>query len=58
MNLPVLFAVVLGLHGLHGAGAEQTGPARHILAADDSTRRLAIVGPDGSIEWEMKVGAG
>src|ERR1043166_2111259 len=39
------------------AQAEQTGPARRVLAADDSTRRLAIVAPDGSLEWEMKVGA-
>jgi hypothetical protein len=28
-----------------------------VLAADDSTRRLAIVAPDGSLEWEIKVGA-
>ena len=39
------------------ASAEQTGPARRVLGADDSTRRLAIVAPDGSLEWEMKVGA-
>ena len=39
------------------AHAEQTGPARRVLAADDSTRRLAIVAPDGSLEWEMKVSA-
>jgi hypothetical protein len=37
--------------------AEQTGPQRRVLAADDSTRRLAIVAPDGSLEWEFKVGA-
>jgi len=37
--------------------AEQTGTPRRVLAADDSTRRLAIVAPDGSLEWEMKVGA-
>lgn len=36
--------------------AEQTGPGRRFLAADDSTRRLAIVAPDGSYEWEMKIG--
>ncbi len=40
-----------------GLRAEQTGPARRVLAADDSTGRLAIVAPDGSLEWEMKVGA-
>ena len=44
----------LALVCVHG---EQTGPARRVLAADDSTRRLAIVAPDGSLEWEIKVGA-
>src|SRR5436190_19869466 len=37
--------------------AAQTGPPGRVLAADDSTRRLAILAPDGSMEWEMKVGA-
>lgn len=37
--------------------AEQTGPPRRLLVADDSTRRLAIVAKDGSLEWETKVGA-
>jgi hypothetical protein len=36
---------------------EQTGTPRRVLAGDDSTRRLAIVAPDGSLEWETKVGA-
>lgn len=35
---------------------EQTGVGRRILAADDSTQRLAIIGKDSSIEWELKVG--
>ena len=39
------------------AHAEQTGKAQRILAADDSKQRLAIIAPDGSLEWEMKVGA-
>jgi len=37
--------------------AEQTGPPQRVLGADDSTRKLAIIAPDGSVEWEMKVGA-
>lgn len=37
--------------------ADQTGPLRRVLGADDSTRKLAIIAPDGSVEWEMKVGA-
>lgn len=36
--------------------AEQTGPGRRFLAADDSTRRLAIIAPDGAYEWELKIG--
>src|SRR6266404_7846908 len=36
--------------------AEQTGPPRRILVADDSTHRLAIIAPDGSLEWEVKIG--
>src|SRR6476620_2854553 len=37
--------------------AEQTGKPRRVLAADDSTHRLAIVASDGSLEWEVQVGA-
>ena len=44
------FAFTLQLH------AEQTGPGRRFLAGDDSTRRLAIIAPDGSFEREVKVG--
>jgi hypothetical protein len=38
------------------AHPEQTGPARRLLGGDDSTHRLAIVAPDGSLEWEVQVG--
>lgn len=37
--------------------AEQTGTPRRLLVADDSVKRLAIVAPDGSLEWELKIGA-
>ena len=47
----------LALLSMLSAPAEQSGPARRVLAADDSTRRLAIIAADGSIEWEIKVGA-
>jgi hypothetical protein len=47
---------VSSLANMH-VNAEQTGPARRVLAADDSTHRLAIVAQDGSLEWEMKIGA-
>ena len=47
----------LALLSMLSAPAEQSGPARRVLAADDSTRRLAIIAADGSLEWEIKVGA-
>src|SRR4051812_7652765 len=37
--------------------ADQTGSPKRVLGADDSTRRLAIIAPNGSVEWEIKVGA-
>jgi len=37
--------------------AAQTGTPRRVLGADDSTRRLAIIAGDGSVEWETKVSA-
>ena len=59
MNNPFHTATILGLSCLSflfSAQAEQTGRARRLLAADDSTRRLAIIAKDGSLEWETKVG--
>jgi uncharacterized protein YndB with AHSA1/START domain len=38
------------------AFAEQTGTPRRVLGAYDSTRRLAILGADGKVEWEHPVG--
>ncbi len=51
-------ALLLGLACLLvlQARCEQTGPPRRVLGADDSTRRLAIIAPDGSVEWEHPVG--
>lgn len=51
--LLILGSTLLGL----SLQAEQNGPPRRLLVADDSTRRLAIVAPDGSLEWELKIGA-
>lgn len=36
--------------------AEQTGTPRRVLGADDSTQKLAIIAPNGAVEWETKVG--
>jgi outer membrane protein assembly factor BamB len=38
----------------HVDGGEKTG--HHLLVADDSTRRIAMVDAAGKIEWEHKVG--
>ena len=55
MNVPsLLSALAIALATI--GHAEQTGELRRILAADDSTHRLAIVAPDGSLEWEIQVG--
>lgn len=61
MHLPNLRLIALPLL-LAGCStlsllAAQTGTPRRILAGDDSTRRLAIVAPDGSLEWELPVTA-
>ncbi len=54
---PILAVLLAGaLFPLSGI-AEQTGTPRRILAADDSTHRLAIVGPQGTVEWELPVTA-
>lgn len=33
--------------------AVQTGPGRRVIAADDSTKALAAIGPDGQVEWKL-----
>jgi outer membrane protein assembly factor BamB len=58
--LRIALAALVPFSGLllpFALGAEQTGPARRVLAGDDSTKRLAIVAADGTLEWEIKVGA-
>lgn len=51
----LVLALLVGIHAV--VFAEQSGPPKRLLVADDSTRRLAIVGKDGALEWETKVGA-
>ena len=38
-------------------GVEETGPApgRELLAADYSTKRIALIAPDGAVRWERKI---
>jgi len=50
-------AIVPLLATLALQAADLSKPGRRILAADDSTRRLAIIAPDGSFEWEIPVTA-
>ena len=54
LNASVVTGLALGT-STH-LDAAQTGLARRVLAADDSTHRLAIIAPDGAVEWETKVG--
>lgn len=37
--------------------AVQTGAPRRVIAADNSTKTLASIGPDGRVEWRLAVGA-
>ena len=51
----------LGFESAHGRetpadahpSAVQTGPVRRVIAADDSTKTLAAVAADGTIEWKI-----
>jgi hypothetical protein len=57
VKIPILRVAALAAFLTIQIRAEQTGPPRRVLGGDDSTRRLAIIAPDGSVEWETKVGA-
>lgn len=37
--------------------AMQTGLARRVIAADSSTKTLAMIGTDGRVEWRLPIGA-
>jgi len=53
-----LAAWLIGLGSLGlavGAVADQTGPPRRVLAADDSTRTLALVNANGTVAWRRPV---
>src|SRR5687768_15663017 len=47
-----LTAVLLGF-----SAAAQEGLGRRVLAADYSTKRIALIAPDGKIEWQAKTDA-
>ena len=36
--------------------AVQTGPARRVIAGDDSKRTVAMIAPNGAIEWKFNTG--
>lgn len=61
MNIPIriisVAAAIVASCFAYLMRAEQMGTPRRLLAADDSTHRLAIIAPDGSLEWEMQIGA-
>ena len=52
-----LIALGSGLLLLAQLHSEAAAPGRRILAGDDSTKRLAIIAADGSVEWEIPVTA-
>ena len=52
-----LAALVSGILMLATLQAAPAAPGRRILAGDDSTKRIAIIAPDGSVEWEIPVTA-
>ena len=37
--------------------AVQTGPARRVIAGDDSKRTVAMIAPNGAVEWKLTNGA-
>lgn len=57
MNRPFLCALFVTALSLCPARAAQTGIPRRVLGGDDSTKRLAIIARDGSVEWETNVSA-
>jgi outer membrane protein assembly factor BamB len=52
----VLLVTALGLALPVGASAQDTKPGHRLLVADYSTRRIAIVEPDGTLAWQHKIG--
>jgi outer membrane protein assembly factor BamB len=56
-----LFGVLIGFSALltpavRADAPYQTGAARRLIAGDYDKKRLAIVSPDGKVEWEEKIG--
>jgi outer membrane protein assembly factor BamB len=51
----VLFASLALLGLALPLRAEQTGSPRRVIAADYEKKRLAIVAPDGKVEWETPI---
>ncbi len=54
MKLVLRFLALSLLFSTHGQ-AEQIGPARRVLCADDSKKILAIVDTKGAIEWQYPI---
>src|SRR5258708_9980985 len=57
MKIHFLPACALALLAGFAIQAKTPGNPGRLRAADDSTHRLAIVATDGSLEWEVPVGA-
>jgi outer membrane protein assembly factor BamB len=54
VNATVAFVLICGAVAMADEPtAAQTGPGRRVIAADDSTKTLAAIGPDGRVEWTL-----
>ncbi|MFM2220282.1 MAG: hypothetical protein RLZZ553_30 [Verrucomicrobiota bacterium] len=48
--------MLVGVCAVMSLSAEQTGPQRRVLCADDSKKILALVDAQGSVKWQHPVG--
>jgi hypothetical protein len=54
--LPLVLCCLVAATAEWLIAAEQTGIPRRVIAGDDSTRTLAAIAADGSVEWKLPVG--
>ena len=53
----LVLALTATSRGEAPSSALQTGTPRRVIAADSSTNTLAVIGPDGRVEWKLPCGA-
>lgn len=52
--MKLVYSLALGAALFSSAALAQEGPGRRVIAADYSTKRIALIAPDGKIEWQGK----